>query len=209
MLNNNYGILSGIVTEKFHLEYSYNNVNYYFGMLGIKRNSGVFDLIPICIPSFAMPEEDISSIELRDFLEIHGTFRSRNEIFDKKNKLLLRFYAIPNDKQKAVIVHRQEIAYKNDITLIGNICKPVITRVTPKGLKISDILVACNRKYNSDYIPTICWGYLSDQAKLLNVGDKVQILGRIQSREYTKQNEEVKRIALEVSAMKLHKIEVE
>ena len=209
MLNNNHGILSGIVTEKFHLEYSYNNVNYYFGMLGIKRNSGIFDLIPVCIPSFSMCEADILNIELRDFLEIQGTFRSRNEIVDKKNKLLLRFYAIPDDTKDAVKVHKQEIAYKNDITLTGNICKPVITRVTPKGMKISDILVACNRKYNSDYIPTICWGYLSDQAKLLAVGDKVQILGRIQSREYTKQNEEVKRIALEVSAMKLHKIEVE
>ncbi len=65
------------------------------------------------------------------------------------------------------------------------------------------MLIAVNRAYNkSDYIPCIAWGRNARYAQTFNVGEKVQILGRIQSREYNKAHEDgsvEKKIAYEVS----------
>jgi single-stranded DNA-binding protein len=67
--------------------------------------------------------------------------------------------------------------------------------------------VAVNRAYNkSDYIPCIAWGRNARFVKNLNVGDRVAISGRIQSREYQKRYSEtdVKTMtAYEVSVSKL------
>ena len=50
-----------------------------------------------------------------------------------------------------------------------------------------DMLIAVNRAYNkSDYLPCIAWGRNARFTGDLNVGDKVELSGRIQSREYIK-----------------------
>jgi Single-stranded DNA-binding protein len=72
-------------------------------------------------------------------------------------------------------------------------------------------LIAVNRSYGkSDYIPCICWGRNARFASGFEVGAHVQILGRIQSREYVKKldmQETVKRIAYEVSVSKIEFLE--
>ena len=89
----------------------------------------------------------------------------------------------------------------------GYICKPPIYRKTPLGREIADLLLAVNRPYGkSDYIPCICWGRNARFASSFEVGEHVQVLGRIQSREYVKritETETEKRIAYEVSVSKL------
>ena len=82
-------------------------------------------------------------------------------------------------------------------------------RKTPLGREIADLLLAVNRPYGkSDYIPCICWGRNARYASGFEVGEHVQLLGRIQSREYVKRisdTETEKRIAYEVSVSKLEK----
>ena len=67
------------------------------------------------------------------------------------------------------------------------------------------------RTYNkSDYIPTIAWGRNAVYGGSLEVGDKVALEGRIQSREYRKftdEGEAVTKIAYEVSASRLELME--
>ena len=95
--------------------------------------------------------------------------------------------------------------------LDGYICKTPIYRKTPLGREIADLLLAVNRPYGkSDYIPCICWGRNARFASGFEVGEHVQILGRIQSREYIKkltETETQKRIAYEVSVSKLECVE--
>ena len=71
----------------------------------------------------------------------------------------------------------------------------------------SQMLLAVNRPYGkSDYIPCICWGRNARFASAFEVGEHVQVVGRIQSREYTKkitETETQKRVAYEVSVSKL------
>ncbi len=53
------------------------------------------------------------------------------------------------------------------------------------------MLVAVNRPYGkSDYIPCILWGRNARFAANFEVGSRVQIWGRIQSREYVKRLED-------------------
>ena len=94
----------------------------------------------------------------------------------------------------------------NDAKLEGFICKNPIYRKTPLGREIADILVAVNRTYNrSDYIPCILWGRNAKYCENLEVGTKVNVEGRIQSRTYEKKLEDgeiQKRVAYEVSVSK-------
>ena len=91
--------------------------------------------------------------------------------------------------------------------LDGYICKEPIYRKTPLGREIADLLVAVNRPYGkSDYIPCIAWGWNARFASGFSVGTRIQIWGRVQSREYTKKLSETeceKRTAYEVSVSKL------
>ena len=95
----------------------------------------------------------------------------------------------------------------NEVKLIGYLCKQPTYRTTPFGREITDLLIAVNRTYNkSDYIPCIAWGRNAKYSSYLNVGDKVNISGRIQSREYQKkisEDEVEAKTAYEVSTSKI------
>ena len=95
----------------------------------------------------------------------------------------------------------------NEICLTGFICKKPIYRTTPFGREIADILLAVNRAYNkSDYIPCIAWGRNARFCQNIEVGEKVKLWGRIQSRAYEKKFEDgtsEMRRAYEVSVSKM------
>ena len=99
----------------------------------------------------------------------------------------------------------------NQICLDGFICKESVYRKTPLGRGIADLLVAVNRSYGkSDYIPCICWGRNARRASGFDVGSRIEIWGRVQSREYIKKLSETEtemRTAYEVSILKLKRRE--
>ena len=101
----------------------------------------------------------------------------------------------------------QELEEVNNIEIIGFVCKEPIYRTTPFNREICDVLLAVNRNYGkSDYIPCIAWGRNARFVKEFNVGDKVRVEGRIQSREYQKklENEEIQtKVAYEVSLSRI------
>ena len=93
---------------------------------------------------------------------------------------------------------------ENIVMLRGTFCKEPKLRCTPMGRDICDLMLAVNRHYGrSDYLPCICWGLRAREAAELGVGTKLNILGRIQSRNYIKVSESgsVEKTAFEVSVM--------
>ena len=48
------------------------------------------------------------------------------------------------------------------------------------------MFIAVNRNKSSYYFPCILWGDTAEIAKKLEVGEKVKLIGRIQSRKYIK-----------------------
>ena len=124
-----------------------------------------------------------------------------------KNRLVLSVFA----REIEFVEEELDGAKTNNILLDGYICKLPVYRKTPLGREIADLLLAVNRPYGkSDYIPCICWGRNARYASSFEVGEHVQITGRIQSREYVKKLTEERterRVAYEVSVSKLECME--
>jgi single-stranded DNA-binding protein len=163
----------------------------------VKRLSGQGDILPVTIS-----ERLINDKELKVGVNINafGQFRSYNKLVDGKSKLMLTVFV-------RELLDTPIVQNPNSIVLSGYICKPPVYRTTPFNREIADLLIAVNRSYNkSDYIPCIAWGRNARFAKSLQVGEKIALCGRIQSREYQKRlNDEDVRImtAYEVSISKL------
>jgi len=188
--SNNLVTLSGTVTEANPTN-DENNTNDF--LISVNRLSGQQDKIPVVLA----PDLKGTTIKVGQNITVKGIFTSFNKIVGDRSKLILLVQATeiidePSDRENP-----------NSIEIVGYICKAPIYRTTPFNREIADLLLAVNRSFNkSDYIPAIAWGKNARFAKNLLVGEKVQILGRIQSREYQKRFEDGSaetRIAYEVS----------
>lgn len=113
-------------------------------------------------------------------------------------------------KELDILNSDEEAGSMNEIFLKGFLCKQPVYRKTPLGREIADVLLAVNREYGrTDYIPCIVWGRNARFVSKFEVGNQIQITGRIQSRVYEKTvgNERVKKCAYEVSVFKITKVE--
>ena len=94
----------------------------------------------------------------------------------------------------------------NRILLAGVLCKQPTLRRTPLGRSICDMILAVNRRYGrADYLPCIAWGKVAAKIAEMQVGDRLTLEGRVQSRTYIKQTDagSEERTAYEVSVMQL------
>lgn len=161
------------------------------GNLQIIRDSGVSDYIPILFDNTS------GSIKIDSFVRLTGQFRSR-DIPKEDGKIKVQLYVYVN-----YITELAEPVYTNEIELNGYVCKKPILRNTPSGKQITDLLIACNySKDKSAYIPVIAWGREARKSGKYAIGTKVKLDGRIQSRKYTKQINELTEefVAYELSA---------
>lgn len=198
-LENNYLTLVGKVTGEKKFSHEIYGEKFYVFNLEIARLSGNADIIPITVSERIITDEMLMQGKQ---LLVKGQFRSYNSYDNEKNRLILTVFA-----KDVVEVEENEMAKKdtvtNEVVLVGYICKKPIYRQTPFGREIADVLLAVNRAYNkSDYIPTIAWGRNARFCQNLEVGTKVKLVGRVQSRMYEKKHEDgtvENRVAYEVS----------
>ena len=210
-LENNYLTLVGRVTGEKKFSHEIYGERFFIFNLSIARLSGNADIIPITVSERLITYEMLQ--EGKKIL-VKGQFRSYNSYENERNKLILTVFAkdvieVEENEEDSDIVKKESIT--NEVVLIGFICKKPIYRQTPFGREIADILLAVNRAYNkSDYIPCIAWGRNARFSQNLEVGTKVKVVGRVQSREYEKKYEdgtsEVK-VAYEVSIGSLEIVE--
>ena len=174
---------------------------FYTFTMGIFRNSGFEDKVKIM-----MSERLLATIDLAEgmFLEIKGQIRTYNEAVEGRNRLNIVVFV----QEFSVVEDICE--YINDIHLEGYICKSPLSRTSPLGRRICDLMLAVNRMYNkSDYIPCIAWGRNAIYSGTLDIGDKISITGRLQSRQYKKRTEDgdvLLKTAYEVSVLKLESL---
>lgn len=203
-LENNKVALSG--TGASNLKYSHTvfGEKFYLFDLEVKRLSQSTDIIPIMVSERMI---DVSGDWVGQILSIKGQFRSYNKHEDDKSKLILSVFA----REIEVLGEIPFLGDGNSIFLDGYICKEPVYRKTALGREISDLLLAVNRPYGkSDYIPCICWGRNARFVSTLEVGTRLQLDGRIQSREYQKKLDDGTaeiRTAYEVSVSKVSVVE--
>ena len=192
---NNIVELCGTTAEKPRFSHNGGGENYFIFPLEIERLSGYVDKINIIAR-----EDLLESLEVNDCsrIKVAGELRSFNNKRGGGSRLVITVLA------KDICFSDDED--RNFVWLSGVICKPPNFRKTPMGRQISDIMLAVNRRYGrSDYLPCIAWGRLAETAANLQVGDSLSFEGRIQSRKYTKtENDTVnERTAFEVSIVTL------
>ena len=204
-LENNYLTLVGKVTGEKKFSHEIYGERFYVFDLEIARLSGNADIIPITVSERLATDEMLTAGKN---LLVKGQFRSYNSYDNEKNRLILTVFAKDvieveekQEDEENEMVKKDTIT--NEVVLIGYICKKPIYRQTPFGREIADVLLAVNRAYNkSDYIPTIAWGRNARFCQNLEVGTKVKLVGRVQSRMYEKKHEDgtvENRVAYEVS----------
>lgn len=205
---NNKVTLSGEIVSNFEFSHECYGEGFYTAMLSSERLSGEKDIIPIMVSERLA---DVKSDCIGRFVKVSGQFRSYNKSEGEKNHLILSVFVRGFEEME---FEHEEPGSGNDenyIFLNAYICKPTIYRKTPLGREIADILLAVNRPYGkSDYIPCIAWERNAVYAGYLEVGTRLQIDGRIQSREYQKRisdDEYETRTAYEVSVSKMTVVE--
>ena len=200
IIENNQVTIIGEVASQFEFSHEVFGEGFYMVEILVRRLSNSQDVIPVMISERLI---DVTQDYRGEYVEVYGQFRSYNRHDEQKNRLILSVFA----REIAFIDEEPDGSQTNMIYLDGYICKLPIYRKTPLGREIADLLLAVNRPYGkSDYIPCICWGRNARFASGFEVGEHVQVCGRIQSREYIKrvtENETQKRIAYEVSVSKI------
>ena len=212
-LENNYITLVGKVTGEKKFSHEIYGERFYVFNLEVERLSGNADIIPITVSERLATDEMLTAGKS---LLVKGQFRSYNSYDNEKNRLILTVFAKDvveleeSEKEEENEMTKKDMV-TNEVVLVGFICKKPIYRQTPFGREIADILLAVNRAYNkSDYIPTIAWGRNARFCQNLEVGTKVKIVGRVQSRTYEKKYEDgtsETRVAYEVSIGSLEVVE--
>ena len=205
ILKNNQAVIAGEIISDFEFNHEVFGEGFYFVKLKVSRLSHSSDIIPLLVSERLI---DVKQSHIGQFLEARGQFRSHNKQESDKNRVVLFLFA-----KEIEMIDSAENRNPNEIFLDGYICKEPVYRTTPLGREIADVLLAVNRAYGkSDYIPCICGGRNARYAGNLTVGSRIQLRGRIQSREYQKRIGEgkvVDKIAYEVSASQMEYIEEE
>lgn len=194
----NFAKISGTVVDDPVVSHMVEDEKFYEFKVAVERLSKIKDIIPVTVSERAI----FNPMKKGDFVEVEGEYRSYNKLFNDRSRLVLHLFA----KDVAILEEAKENI--NEVKLVGFLCKEPVYRKTPLDREICDILIAVNRPnfHKSDYVPCILWGRNARFVANQNIGSKIEIVGRIQSREYTKQHpngETENKTAYEVSCQRV------
>ena len=195
--NENKILLRGRVAAPPQFSHSNHGVDYYLFPLTVLRLSGAEDRINIVASAPMLERHPLAP---GDRTALMGQVRSYNNKSGVGSRLVITVYVrefLPDSGLEED---------ENHLTLAGTICKPPSLRPTPLGRVICDMILAVNRRYGrADYLPCIAWGSLAHQCGQMEVGGRLRLEGRLQSRTYTKVLPEgtQERVAYEISVMGL------
>ncbi|GHV32569.1 single-strand DNA-binding protein [Clostridia bacterium] len=187
--------LAGTVAQPPVFSHEAHGHAFYTMTLSAERLSGSFDLLRVQLPQELAALKTIAEGERAAF---RGHVRSFNNRSGTGSKLVLSALA-----REWIEDEGEDL---NELELTGTLCKPPIYRKTPLGREISDLLVASSRgRGRSDYLPCITWGAAARRMSELTTGNRVSIKGRMQSRNYSKLENEVeqRKTAYEISVAEI------
>ena len=162
-------------------------------LLEVPRLSGTVDTLPVIAEEKLVLEIDPTA---GDMLHITGQIRSHNQRTDGVRHLMIFVFA------DSISVECGEPI--NEVMIEGPLCREPTYRRTPLGREICDVMLAVPRAFRrADYLPCILWGRTAQEVATCHTSDKIRILGRLQSRIYSKMTDDglIERTAYEVSAL--------
>lgn len=162
-------------------------------LLEVPRLSGAVDLLPVIAEEALLVSLDPCGGSM---LTVTGQVRSHNLRTDSSRRLMIFVFASSVTAEDGDPI--------NEVILEGPLCKEPVYRRTPLGREICDMMLAVPRAFHrADYLPCIAWGRTALEISGCHTRDKIRILGRLQSRIYSKLTEEglEERTAYEISAL--------
>lgn len=159
----------------------------------VPRLSGTVDILPVIAE-----ESVIGAIDPwgGGMLTVTGQIRSHNCRTEGIRRLMIFVFAAS--------VTAEEGPPLNDVIVEGPLCREPVFRRTPLGREICDVMLAVPRVFRrADYLPCILWGRTAQEVSACRKRSCIRILGRLQSRGYTKMTEAgpQERTAYEISAL--------
>lgn len=191
----NEAVLLGRATGEPRPSHANHGVTYFLFPLEVERLSGAVDTLNVICSQELLAECPVTPGES---YRARGEVRSFNNRSGVGSRLVITFFAKS--------LEPTEGGNDNRLELTGVLCKEPNLRRTPLGREICDLLLAVNRRYGrADYLPCITWGALARSCGELEVGDRVSLTGRLQSRTYRKVlgDREEERVAYEISVIEL------
>ena len=176
-------------------EYSHENHGrkFYRFFLEVPRLSGAIDILPIVSELRLLEGLDLLCGER---MTVEGQIRSHNHTDETGRHLMIFVFA------NTIAMENGEPL--NDVTIEGLLCREPTFRRTPLGREICDAMLAVPRAFRrADYLPCILWGRTAQEISRCTTRDRIHIQGRLQSRIYTKYQNDVpmERTAYEISAL--------
>jgi len=200
---NNQVTIAGEIAAEL-VSYEMGGKKYFITELLVSRLSGVYDTIPVIMPSELI---DAKSNYKGKYVFITGQLRSYNKQAKENKKVLMRVFV----RDISFADEKQNI---NVISLNGFVCREPYYKETPLGKEVTDTTLAVNRNHDNstDYISCIFWNGVARYVSQLEIGTHLKISGRIQSRIYRKKCTDGKvktKVAYEVSVSKFEVVEGE
>ncbi len=186
--------------------YTIHDKSYTKYYVAVHRKSGKADALPVIVGGHLLKN---CTVAPGDFVKITGCLRSRNYYESGKRALqgfvhALAISAITEDEYN-------EATDRNIVHMQGYVCMPVTERLTKrKGRNIADIMLATARQNcQTNYISCVVWGDQALEAADYQIGDKLDIKGRYQSRSYIRKVGEniVERVIYELHVYEVTKIQ--
>ena len=188
--------LHGRLEEPPSFSHVNHQVSFYRFPLRVCRLSGAEDRVYVVAPRELL--ERCPGLDEGEEVTVAGEVRTFNNRSGTGSRLVISVFARE--------LRREEGEDENSLELSGTLCKTPGLRTTPLGRTICDMILAVNRRYGrADYLPCITWGSLARRCGAMEVGERVRLTGRLQSRGYTKvvEGRQEARTAFEVSVMSM------
>lgn len=156
----------------------------YETMIEVPRKSGNTDKLILQYPAaVASTKKQLAAFKKGAEVIIGGKVRTQNEFEKRPNAPSVKIYI----EAEVMQLNEPPAEQQNEVSLKGNVCKEPMPRVTKKGIHVVSLMVAVsNGRSKADFIPCICWGEVADVASSLRKGTYVEIIGRMQSRDFKK-----------------------
>lgn len=194
-------VLGGEVVEPFKFNHEIYGERFYSTSVRVPRESGVSDFVPVIVSERLI---NVNEDMVGRYVEIAGEFRSYSNRDKDNHKIILSVFP-------KAIKEVDKDYYINGIVLDGTICKKKELKKMTSDREMTMLFIAIDRGYKkSDYIPCMLWGKHAYFAQTLEVGTRIKVTGRIQSRMFVKKFEDGSAengVAYEVSCSTLHVLE--
>lgn len=186
----------GTIISSPEVIYSVNGTCLYSTYIATQRLSNIADTIEVVVK-----DNMLDRLVVGRQILVCGEIRTKNEYVVSKRRNKLIIYVLAKD-----IVDVGDCEYNVNIAIIdGYLCKAPSLRTTYSGKQVCDLLIAVNGRFGkSYYLPAVAFNDIAEYLSSKRIGERIVVSGRLQSRQYTQNNNTYTVFELFISSVRGH-----